>query len=89
VSSPDTLAAPTTLATRTLPELLRRELAQPAGIRLVAGKVISAPDGQHVAVDVGGSTVTVPRLKSYASPTANAVAYLLASGSMLLAIGEI
>lgn len=76
--------------TRTLTTVLRRQqAATAAGVRLLVGEVTAVvAGGTYVDVAVAGDTVRVPHLASYA-PTVGDVAYLLASESILLAIGTV
>jgi len=73
--------------TRTLPYVLRDQLARPE-VRLIAAKVTAIPDPGHVTIDLGGATTIIPRLKSYA-PAIGEPAQVLALGSVMLALGTV
>lgn len=73
--------------TRTLPFVLREQLAAPL-VDLRAAKVTAVPDARHVVVDLNGTATRVPRLSSYAA-VVNDVAQLLSVGSTTLAIGAV
>lgn len=75
---------------RTLTAVLRRQADVAAGgVRLQVGQVTAlVAGGRHVDVSVGGAVVRVPRLASY-TPTVGDCVYLLASESVLLAIGTV
>ncbi len=83
------MSAPAPL-TRTLTAVLRRQQdAAATGVRLQVGQVIAViAGGRHVDVNIGGAVVRVPHLKSYAATVGDCV-YLLATDSILLAIGTV
>ena len=72
---------------RSLDRVLRAKLAElPA--RLLVGEVVSAPDGEHVVVELAGVNVTVPRLSHY-RPAAGEACYLIAQGDRIVAAGSV
>jgi hypothetical protein len=82
VSTPRPLA-------RGLPLLLRTELDEAGGtLTMTVGKVTALPDATHVTVEIAGATSTVPKLASYAAAV-NDACFLLAAGSITLAIGAV
>jgi hypothetical protein len=74
--------------TRTLPYVLRDKLASPPA-QLIVGTVTGVPDAKHVNVNIRGTVVKVPRLKSYSAPAVNDAAQILAVGSVMIAIGAV
>lgn len=72
---------------RSLAAVLRGRLAQPAP-RVFAAEVTLIPDASHVRVDVDGTPVVVAHLASY-TPIVGDTAYILAQGSLLIALGAI
>jgi hypothetical protein len=76
--------------TRTLPAFLRRELAAQRrnSVRLFVARVAAVPDAAHVTITWGGAETIVPRLASYTTAAVGDRAYCLATGSLVIAIGE-
>jgi hypothetical protein len=78
------------LITRSLPQLLKRELelARTGYLRLAIGEVIDVPDDTHVRVEfaVGGQAV-VPCVGF--APVPGGAVYCLAADTILIAIGQV
>jgi hypothetical protein len=78
------------LITRSLPQLLKRELelARTGVLRLAIGEVIDVPDDTHVRVEfaVGGQAV-VPCVGF--APVPGGAVYCLAADTILIAIGQV
>ena len=75
-------------ASRTLQAVLRAQLAHEA-LTMLVGKVVSAPDEEHVRVEIQGAQVTVPRLTSYSEPVPGEPAYLLSGPLWTMALGTV
>jgi hypothetical protein len=75
--------------TRTLPYILREQLAERRQVVLLIGRVVSVPDTAHVVVEVAGTNITVPKLASYTTPVAGDSVYLLGSRLVMIALGTI
>lgn len=82
------MTEPAELPARSLAAVLRRRLRRPPAELLIA-KVTATPDSKHVTVSFNGSAVTVPRLASYTAPVVNEPCYLLAAGSLTIALGAV
>ena len=80
-------------ATRTLANVLRRQLAGEPGLQLLLGTGANPPPGGtangYVNVTINGQTLQVPRLKGAAPPPVGGPAYLLASKDFLLYLGTV
>lgn len=74
---------------RPLAHLLREKLAA-SGDRgsLVVAEVTAVPDGQHVTVELGGVTTTIPCLEAY-NPNVGDAAYLLVAPALTVALGAV
>jgi predicted RecA/RadA family phage recombinase len=83
-------AGVTTPATRTLTSVLRTALQPGDQVRLLVGTAASTPAGEHdhLNVTIEGVTVSVPKLKGV-TVTVGAPVYLLATSTMMLAIGTV
>ena len=73
--------------TRTLPYVLREQLAQ-GGVELFVAKVAAIPDSRHVTVDQNGVQFTVAKLKSY-TPVVGEVVYCIAADTATIALGTV
>lgn len=74
---------------RTLPYVLREQLAKGDAVSVIVGKVVSVPNNAHVRVEVQGGQFTVPKLASYTAPVANEPVYLLVSPAVTIALGTV
>jgi len=82
-----TTTAPRTPFTRTLPYVLREQLARKQ-VRLTIAKVHAVPNANEVEIDIDGVLSTVPRLAIY-SPTVGLPCYLIVGATTVLAIGDV
>jgi len=74
--------------TRSLPFVLREAL-HGHELKLMVATAVSAPDTNHVRVDLQGTQFTIPRLKSYNPVNAGDPVFILAGPALLLAIGSV
>ena len=74
--------------TRSLPVVLRQQLAQEGQVRLLIGRVAAIPDNRHVTVTIEGVNVVVPRLGNYL-PQVGETTYCLATDTVVIALGTI
>jgi hypothetical protein len=75
--------------TRTLGYVLRDQLGRATGLKRFIAPVAAVPDDTHVTIDQNGTQVTIPRLRSYDSPTVGEGAFCVADTASVVAIGSL